>query len=1222
MWRVDQKDFLLLRDGGGQPFTCFVDALIRAHGFVHGVGEAEILTSLRTSISDGGVDTQVRRAMPTDQTEFLQLPTCWQYKARPYAEITEPALLKEIRKPFAARLIGEGYAYRLAICDDMPASKQTRWEELLTANARQINPNAPEARVVTASQLASWANSYPALLPPFFPHDPGPVQYFETWTPNITKTTPTFVAVEEWRGTAELVRAHIDLTQLVTSPIITLQGMAGVGKTRLVYEVVASLQGAKNLVFYTADGEDAETVARFLANNKKTRGVLVADECPVLSRAGIVKILKGHTERVRVVCIDNSGERLGSNEELWLDQLSSPTVEKVLEKNFPWVPADRRRTYAGESRGYIRLAAGLCENDSEIQAKGHFGPALDVIQEYYREKLLEERRQRAVEAISLTQKVGFGEGVSEELDALCEFTGQDRKHVLEIVAELKDVPGFVARTTRYLYVTPEIIAKVAFTRAWRRWFESDPSAALRRIPPILLSTFQARVAQSASAGVRALTGQFFWDSVANLKPADLANEDTVARFATLINTNPDLYFPRLALLVRSATLEELRQSRGSFGSLGSRRTLVWTAEHLAAFPKYFAEAEEILRRLALAETEERIGNNATGVWKELFRIQLSGAATPFPERIELLGRLIFSSDADESALSLEALKETLAITGTRLVGPSVVAGQIVPPDWGPSSLKEFQNCFELILALFDRVFEQGTPEMRHKAWSTFSTHMRRFLSHGMLPTLKAIVQRRSIPDAYLPDILESLDNFLRYECRGESGEAANDPYCRDAAEWLLALTPSDFDRRLKAVVGKDPWHHSRRERVSGIPSEIIPLAEQLIQDPAKFEVVLPYLNSPDAASAGLLGEALARLDTDAQYMDRILSTAVESSSNALARGYIGRLITTNPATVERLKTWLDRLEKEAPELAYFVSLSAPELGRPLERTLRLIKDGKLPVQALRNFVVGVFQDRMSSHDLSTVLDLLVQAGDPQSLDIAVDFVGHSIQKGCRSDAKEREAMWRVLEASAPVEDRADYWWVRAVETFAPKDTERACKVAILALTGDDYEKRNRAWSILSSLAKTQPDLVMESVGKILLDEEHGWRLRIGTRSGLFQALPLESVQRWLVETGIEGARMIANHLEPPSVDGNGKPKIHPLTEYVLKKWGDDEAVFGRFAASTHHLQMYTGDIASTYRKEADSARPLLSHPISAIRKWAEHEVALGEDQARQWTIETEEQFLQ
>src|SRR5207247_4921848 len=105
----------------------------------------------------------------------------------------------------------------------------------------------------------------------------------------------------------------------------------------------------------------------------------------------------------------------------------------------------------------------------------------------------------------------------------------------------------------------------------------------------------------------------------------------------------------------------------------SRRILVWTAEELAGFPKYFSQSEEILRRLAIAETEEGIGNNSTGVWKELFRMQLSGAATPFSERIELLGKLIFSSDIDESALALQALGETLNLRGTRVVGPSVGA---------------------------------------------------------------------------------------------------------------------------------------------------------------------------------------------------------------------------------------------------------------------------------------------------------------------------------------------------------------------------------------------------------------------------------------------------------------------------------------------------------------------------------------------------------------------
>jgi hypothetical protein len=93
------------------------------------------------------------------------------------------------------------------------------------------------------------------------------------------------------------------------------------------------------------------------------------------------------------------------------------------------------------------------------------------------------------------------------------------------------------------------------------------------------------------------------------------------------------------------------------------------------------------------------------------------------------------------------------------------------------------------------------------------------------------------------------------------------------------------------------------------------------------------------------------------------------------------------------------------------------------------------------------------------------------------------------------------------------------------------------------------------------------------------------------------------------------------VDGQGKPQVPALTEYVLARWGDDDDVFGRFWASTHHLQMYSGDIAGEHKREADRGRAFLTHPLLAIRKWAENEVAVGEEQARQWTLRMEELSL-
>ena len=90
MWVLDASDFTLLQGGGGQLFAAFMDGLIRAHGFVHGVGEAEIRTTLRANVGDGGVDMQVRRPMPGDTTEYFRVPTCWQFKAESHKKITRP----------------------------------------------------------------------------------------------------------------------------------------------------------------------------------------------------------------------------------------------------------------------------------------------------------------------------------------------------------------------------------------------------------------------------------------------------------------------------------------------------------------------------------------------------------------------------------------------------------------------------------------------------------------------------------------------------------------------------------------------------------------------------------------------------------------------------------------------------------------------------------------------------------------------------------------------------------------------------------------------------------------------------------------------------------------------------------------------------------------------------------------------------------------------------
>ena len=75
-----------------------------------------------------------------------------------------------------------------------------------------------------------------------------------------------------------------------------------------------------------------------------------------------------------------------------------------------------------------------------IGVTGHVRPALPVVQDYYSNRFPEDEKREVIEALSLVQKIGYGEGVSEELDALCDLTRLDRRRFLQIADSLRDAP--------------------------------------------------------------------------------------------------------------------------------------------------------------------------------------------------------------------------------------------------------------------------------------------------------------------------------------------------------------------------------------------------------------------------------------------------------------------------------------------------------------------------------------------------------------------------------------------------------------------------------------------------------------------------------------------------------------------------------------------------------------------------------------------------------------
>jgi hypothetical protein len=1213
MWTINSYEILSLRTPGGDRFTEFVDALIKAEAYTRNVPLSAISTTLRTNVRDGGVDTAVDVHIPANQTGWLDVPTCWQYKATENRNVSDSALRTEVNKPHSTKLLKKNYGYRLCICDDITDEKKRNWEKILEEEIKNINFSAPLPKVISASNLADWTNHFPAIIIQFFKPELGQLLHLRAWQKNLTTLTPTFVDVNLWTGAKQRILEHADFNKPCNEVILAIQGEAGVGKTRLVYEALASLEGSENLVIYTAEDTKAIDVAYTLANNKLVQAILVADECPVDKRLRLGDILNGHKDRVRVICIDNSGERPSIEaEESWLQRIPEDDVDNILKQNFPAVPTDRRRVYVDFSGGFIKFAADLCHRDVQIAEQGNVGSALTNltnIRDYLRNRLNDEEL-RTVQAISLFRKVGYRDEVKEELDLLCEILELDRGNVLEIAQQLKDAPGYIAFAGRYLYITPEIIARVSFEGAWKRWIEYDQGAFLDKIPQPLLDAFLNRVSTSSSEEVRRIVGEFFRHWAAQLQPMDLSDISKVGRVVVLAEINPDDYLPRLSQLIDRATKDELLQVTGGYG--GTRRSLVWLTEKMAAFPEFFSYAESILWKLALAETEFNLANNATRIWQQLFRIFLSGTAVPFTERIDLLEKRLFTEDREQINLALESLNEAFNTRGSRIVGSPVVAGRIPPENWQPQTQLELKECLDQAKDVLLKAARSDISSLQTGALNVAIQRLPILLANGYLEQIKALFSKDTLSQEILLSLIRSLERFLEF----------NSDVSEEVQKWLQDLIPNDFHGRLIHIVGKSPWSYSFRDKKEAWQQEINTLAQQLCENRELLKSEMQWLNSPQAIMVGDLGNAMGTYDTHAVNLNIIMQSLADTEETGLARGYIVGLLRNYPQHTTVVNEWIDKFETQAPEIAYQLFRAGGDATKAVERALKLVDEGSLSLEYLGGFLPSLLSIEEFYQILRRLVSSVRDGENESATQTAIKLVANRLESERREnhvsileETNIQNLVWELLEYTAQYirGDLYSYYWDKILRSLAEFDVDKAAKIASLALLGKNHQQN--AEQILVDLAKSHAELVMRRVGEVILDDEQAWRFEMGEYRFLIQNLPLDAIKQWLRSVGVAGAKRIAPQLALPYLDEKDRSVVPPLTEFVLSEFEDDEDTFRKFCSGSHYgLQVYDGvsGLISHKHKEAEIARNFLNYPLRRVREWAQYEIDSCQRDAKHW----------
>lgn len=1215
---------------GGHRFTEFVDSLIRTEAAIHKVPFSALQTNLKTNVGDKGVDTSIEVPILSPRADWMKIPTVWQYKATNYGALSTN-LERELRKENSASLILAGYGYRLAVCDSIPAPTVVDWEGRLTEAARELNPSAPEAQVLTADDLADWANQYPAILIKHFnPLLNSICLHMAAWSLAVQSYTPAFVEVHDWQSLSVSIQQHCDLAVAPTDVIFAIVGETGVGKTRLVYEALKNHK-LDGLLLYTDDEEHAKALANIFANSDSScKAVLIADESSPATREGLRRRLDSVKDRIRVIAIESGGIVKSSlSPEHRIIRPTRQLIEKILEANFPEVSMDRRATYAKLCDGFIQPAADLCRNDATLIASRN-APITSNIRDYFHRRLTQEELQ-VVRALSLFSKIGFKDEVAGELDQLCSLVHLDRMNVEAIAHRLHDRPGFVNRAGRYFRVSPQIIAQMAFDEAWNIWIQQDPEGFFKSVAANLVQRFADSASQASEEVNRRIAGDFFLKWATSVSANDLANPEAMDRMVALVEMHPELYLPLLARVIEEASDERLVQmSQDRSSGWSPRRRLIFLLERIASFENTFDLVEKMLYRLAQCETEPKIGNNSTNEWARLFHVLMSGTPEPFGARFERLKERVNSERESQQPIALSALGCLIESYRTETAKDTVVGGRITPPEWQPKTELEYRKCFDDICSFFVELHQQ--KEFSDRIAEIFLSKTDLLLQMGYLEAYRSIMQSHVARRELQARILVAVEDFIHFhESAYPESEKYRD-YIQQIRDWIVSITPTDFHGRLVSVVGIHSWQRIRADRTE-IAAEIARLAQDLLKDQKLFQTELPWLTSTNAQNGWQMGLQLGEIDKDGTYLDLILGSSThQDNSTSLAAGYVFGLLQGSSAHVKLVNDRIDQLQESSPRLAYDIVVTSRKLTNGFERTLELVRSKKLEISFLRPFMIDTQDSVLTVDQTRRALELVIERLDKQgqeAADIGIDLLGaaasdqeNAFKAKRLADPNIEPLVWIFLEHPCTQQYAAKeaYWWHNILAALISQNPAKVAKLATDALVSRRLSLQEKAVKVLIAIGEVDNRLVLKQLKRVMLDENVGWHFFIGNYKELFAALDQTELSEWIESEGIEIAKRCAKHLPRPFIAATGEAVVPAITEFVLERFGDDQIVFSEFMTGAHG-EVFRGSAATRSEQDAELAKKFLSHRSKKIREWAAAEIERAKVSAQSWRQFEEEMDL-
>ena len=1070
-----------------------------------------------------------------------------------------------------------------------------------------------------ADQIAAWVNHHPSVAAWVLEQmQPGLAGPFRSWTHwagrDEHESSP-------WIEDQRLSELRTRISNIISTPrgVFRVVGLSGVGKARLMLEVLSPTAGGADLsqsTLYAAESEvgplEIKKAVQNLADNG-ARAIVVVDGCSAETRRDLTGIVGRTSSRLSLVTIEDEIPDGPHPDEIFkVEEAPRNVVEGIVDRMLPSPNSEDRRRLVQFSGGFPKIALSLCESWNKNL------PLASAKESGLVDRFVVGRSQldagvilKSAMLLATFRLVRFNDQTNSELDEAAalgaELSAEDLYAAIEDLVRR----NVAKRHGRFAALQPRPIELQLAQRQWQQWQPSKWGHVFANTSPKLQERAAKQLALLNDTDIAVKVVRHICHSNGPLWGLQGISQKG---HPEVLSALAEIDAETVANLIESSFKEvDLAEVTGDV-----RRHLVMALAKIAFDSNTFEQGARLLMKLAIHENEA-FSNNATGQYKGLFPIVSGQTAASADARLRALDAALNTNNSAQQLIAVEALLEGAKTSGFwRTVGPETHGVRRALEPWQPveeHARKYVKACAERLADLAKQQDDVGA-----KARNAIGGKLRSLLNFGLIDVVENIVRAVFSTQGYWREAMKSLGDYLQNDAELEGNDLAI-----RVKKLINELKPRSMESRVRFLVKEMPWDFlggeaaDIEERDQLQLKVVHDLAVELAAKPEEAFEFLPILCEGEQRKSLIFGKQLGSLLEEPNCWLKPIKEAVCGTAHPnhdLLVGLLSEVAKTEPDLVEEFKKEAaasPHLAPALPQLCLHMNSISP---KDIQLAIQSMELNYLEPHYLGYWRLGGVIAKTPSADVARLLNFMLNfnadayaavlnnLGDyalvnPDGLDDFLPEVLNLVENIGKWDGSNNQ--------------RSDeYRFGEIVNWILEKgrDNSDARTVALLLarklIECNDNSNERLVATVLPKMLANFSEIVWPLLGQALISNpETAWRLEfvLGGGSGrgeipVILHLPEDVLLAWCYANPDSAPAVVAG-LIPFLAKRENDPEegIDRLSHKLLNEFGDRENVLGGFSNSMYSFS-WAGSATTYYARFLEPVKGLLDHPIPKVRAWA------------------------